>query len=82
MYISYVLSFDMCYILQTTPGSPLPSPNRLRRKILIKNKRLPPEKEKVELELYIKGQLAIDDEEERVSKYLVSAFICETISII
>ena len=58
--------------LQTTPGSELPSPNRLRRKILIKNKRLPPEKEKVELELYIKGQLAIDDEEERVSKYLMS----------
>ena len=58
--------------LQTNPGSSLPSPNRLRRKILIKNKRLPPEKEKVELELYIKGQLAIDDEEERVSSYLVT----------
>jgi hypothetical protein len=58
--------------LQTLPGSILPSPNRLRRKILIKNKRLPPEKELVELELYVKGQLAIDDEEERVSKYLVT----------
>ena len=55
------------FFFQTSPGTPLPSPNRLKRKILIKNKRLPPEKEKVELELYFKGQLAIDEEEERVS---------------
>ena len=56
----------MFSFFQTSPGAPLPSPNRLKRKILIKNKRLPPEKEKVELELYLKGQLAIDEEEERV----------------
>ena len=56
----------MLSFFQTSPGAPLPSPNRLKRKILNKNKRLPPEKEKVELELYLKGQLAIDEEEERV----------------
>ena len=59
-------NFFMFSFFQTSPGTPLPSPNRLKRKILIKNKRLPPEKEKVELELYLKGQLAIDEEEERV----------------
>ncbi|XP_043243202.1 1-phosphatidylinositol 4,5-bisphosphate phosphodiesterase-like isoform X2 [Amphibalanus amphitrite] len=44
------------------PGAPLPSPNQLRRKILIKNKRLKPEVEKQELELYMKGQLTIVDD--------------------
>ena len=57
--------------MQTSSGSILPSPNRLKRKILIKNKRLPPEKEKVELELYYKGQLAIDEEEERVITFKI-----------
>lgn len=47
-----------------TPGTPLPSPNRLKRKILIKNKRLRPEVEKIELELFRRGELAIDDPEE------------------
>uniref|UniRef100_L7M769 1-phosphatidylinositol 4,5-bisphosphate phosphodiesterase n=1 Tax=Rhipicephalus pulchellus TaxID=72859 RepID=L7M769_RHIPC len=46
------------------PGAPLPSPNDLKRKILIKNKRLKPEDEKRELELWRKGQLQNDDEEE------------------
>lgn len=46
------------------PGQPLPSPNRLKRKILIKNKRLRPEVEKVELELFRRGELAIEDSEE------------------
>lgn len=46
------------------PGSPLPSPNDLKRKILIKNKRLKPEDEKRELELWRKGQLQNDDDDE------------------
>lgn len=48
---------------QLDPGSPLPSPLRLKRKILIKNKKLRPEVEKQELELFLAGQLAIEDEE-------------------
>ncbi|XP_015593431.1 1-phosphatidylinositol 4,5-bisphosphate phosphodiesterase isoform X2 [Cephus cinctus] len=44
------------------PGVPLPSPNMLRRKILIKNKRLKPEVEKQELELFKQGQFVIEDE--------------------
>lgn len=35
----------------------------LKRKILIKNKRLKPEVEKIELELFQQGQLALDNEE-------------------
>jgi len=37
------------------PGVPLPSPNMLKRKILIKNKRLKPEVEKRQLDLFMKG---------------------------
>ncbi|XP_031774201.1 1-phosphatidylinositol 4,5-bisphosphate phosphodiesterase isoform X1 [Apis florea] len=44
------------------PGVPLPSPNLLKRKILIKNKRLKPEVEKHELELFRQGQFVIEDE--------------------
>merc|ERR1719479_323056 len=46
------------------PGQPLPSPNRLKKKILIKNKRLRPEVEKVELELFRRGELVLEDSEE------------------
>lgn len=46
------------------PGHPLPSPNDLKRKILIKNKRLKPEVEKQELELFLRGQLGNDDDDE------------------
>ncbi|KAK8783629.1 hypothetical protein V5799_010005 [Amblyomma americanum] len=46
------------------PNTPLPSPNDLKRKILIKNKRLKPEDEKRELELWRKGQLQNDDDDE------------------
>lgn len=46
------------------PRMPLPSPNDLKYKIVIKNKRLNPEDEKVELELWKKGQLAQDEDEE------------------
>ena len=44
------------------PGHPLPPPNLLKRKILIKNKRLKPEVEKVELELFRSGQFEAKDE--------------------
>lgn len=49
---------------QLEPKALLPSPNDLKNKILIKNKRLNPEDEKVELELWKKGQLAADEDEE------------------
>ncbi|CAH1098948.1 unnamed protein product [Psylliodes chrysocephalus] len=45
------------------PGAPLPPPNLLKKKILIKNKRLKPEVEKHELELFKQGQFVIEDEE-------------------
>lgn len=45
------------------PGVVLPPPSLLKRKILIKNKRLKPEVEKSELELFRKGQFVIEDEE-------------------
>ncbi|XP_015511592.1 1-phosphatidylinositol 4,5-bisphosphate phosphodiesterase isoform X1 [Neodiprion pinetum] len=44
------------------PGVNLPPPNMLKRKILIKNKRLKPEVEKHELELFKQGQFVIEDE--------------------
>ncbi|XP_035703869.1 1-phosphatidylinositol 4,5-bisphosphate phosphodiesterase isoform X2 [Folsomia candida] len=44
-------------------GAPLPPPSALKRKILIKNKRLQPEVEKIELELFLKGQFEINDDE-------------------
>ena len=40
----------------------LPPPCALKRKILIKNKRLKPEVEKQELELFKQGQFVIEDE--------------------
>lgn len=45
------------------PGAVLPPPSALKRKILIKNKRLKPEVEKQELELFKQGQFVIEDEE-------------------
>ncbi|XP_057321910.1 1-phosphatidylinositol 4,5-bisphosphate phosphodiesterase-like [Microplitis mediator] len=44
------------------PGHPLPPPSALKRKILIKNKRLKPEVEKVELELFLSGNYEAKDE--------------------
>ena len=49
---------------QLNPGVPLPPPSRLKNKILIKNKRLRPDVEKVELELFWKGEFSIDENEE------------------
>ncbi|CAJ0563671.1 unnamed protein product, partial [Mesorhabditis spiculigera] len=45
------------------PGVPLPSPNRLKRKILIKNKRLKPEIEKHQLEQFLREGKLDEDEE-------------------
>ncbi|XP_041765952.1 1-phosphatidylinositol 4,5-bisphosphate phosphodiesterase isoform X2 [Anopheles merus] len=44
------------------PGAVLPPPSLLKRKILIKNKRLKPEVEKKELELFLQGEFVIEDE--------------------
>lgn len=53
----------MCDLIkQLEPGVSLPPPNMLKRKILIKNKRLKPEVEKHELELFRQGQFVIEDE--------------------
>ncbi|KAJ8675594.1 hypothetical protein QAD02_011380 [Eretmocerus hayati] len=43
-------------------GQPLPPPSALKKKILIKNKRLKPEVEKVELELFKSGQFEAKDD--------------------
>lgn len=43
---------------------PLPPPSALKRKILIKNKRLKPDVEKIELEMFLQGQFVLDDAEE------------------
>ena len=47
-------TFSLC--LQLEPGRPLPSPNDLKRKILIKNKRLKPEVEKSKSNTLIYGR--------------------------
>lgn len=44
------------------PGAPLPPPSLLKRKIMIKNKRLKPEVEKRELELFMQGEFVVEDE--------------------
>jgi hypothetical protein len=45
-------------------GVPLPSPNQLRRKILIKNKRLKPDVEKAQMEKYLaEGKIDEDPNE-------------------
>lgn len=49
-------------LFQLEPGAPLPPPSALKRKILIKNKRLKPEVEKQELELFLQGEFVIEDE--------------------
>ena len=55
---------QLFFALQLEPGVNFPPPRLLKRKILIKNKRLRPEVEKAELELFRKGQLEIEDSEE------------------
>lgn len=53
----------MLFPLQLEPGVALPPPSALKRKILIKNKRLKPDVEKIELELFQQGQFVLDSEE-------------------
>lgn len=50
------------FIIQLEPGAALPPPSALKRKIMIKNKRLKPEVERQELELFRQGQFVIEDE--------------------
>ncbi|XP_074112089.1 1-phosphatidylinositol 4,5-bisphosphate phosphodiesterase isoform X3 [Cotesia typhae] len=64
------------------PGVPLPPPSLLKRKILIKNKRLKPEVEKQELELFKQGQFVIEDEiKEDASAPAVVAGVVEQQSV-
>lgn len=58
MYYDFFFFFIKC-----DAGVALPPPSLLKRKIMIKNKRLKPEVEKSELELFRKGQFVIEDEE-------------------
>jgi hypothetical protein len=53
---------DLFSITQLEPGKPLAPPSALKMKILIKNKRMKPEVEKVEMELFLKGELKTDDD--------------------
>ena len=55
--------FSHFFFLKLKKGTPLPPPSKLKRKILIKNKRLKPEVEKEELAKYLKGELEIGNEE-------------------
>nr|QNT60760.1 phospholipase C beta [Dugesia japonica] len=48
---------------ELVPGIALPSPLKLRKKILIKNKRLKAEVEKQQLEMFLKGQTEVIQEE-------------------
>jgi hypothetical protein len=63
VYIQLIAFRTCLWSAQLEPGVPLPSPNQLHRKILIKNKRLKPDVEKVELDLFMQGQFVIEDEE-------------------
>ena len=63
------VQFHTCATLlfQLQPNVPLPSPNALKNKILIKNKRLDSEKEKEEMEKFRTGKLNDDDGEKEDS---------------
>ncbi|GLH02475.1 1-phosphatidylinositol 4,5-bisphosphate phosphodiesterase [Gryllus bimaculatus] len=49
---------------QLKAGVELPSPWALRRKVLVKNKRLKPDEERAQLELFRQGQLVIEDDDD------------------
>jgi phosphatidylinositol phospholipase C beta len=48
------------YKLNRPEGVEMPPPSALKRKILLKNKRLKPDVEKMELELFLKGELQVN----------------------
>lgn len=58
----FITKIHNCAHSQLEPGVPLPPPSALKRKILIKNKRLKPDVEKQELELFKQGQFVIEDD--------------------
>ncbi|XP_066141022.1 1-phosphatidylinositol 4,5-bisphosphate phosphodiesterase isoform X1 [Euwallacea fornicatus] len=62
-------------------GAPLPPPSCLKRKILIKNKRLKPDVEKKELELFRRGELVIEDEEKEDANASTERLIPTDISV-
>lgn len=65
-YVFYFYTYFCIYLFQLEPGVPLPSPNRLKRKILIKNKRLKADIEKHQMEQFLReGKL---DEEDEISE--------------
>lgn len=66
MSLSLSISLTTIFWLffQLEPGVALPPPSALKRKILIKNKRLKPDVEKIELEMFQQGQFVLDDAEE------------------
>ena len=45
----------------------MPPPSALKRKILLKNKRLKPDVEKTELELFLKGELQVTKKKQQSS---------------
>jgi hypothetical protein len=49
------------YKLNRPVGVEMPPPSALKRKILLKNKRLKPDVEKMELELFLKGELQVNE---------------------
>jgi phosphatidylinositol phospholipase C beta len=67
---------------QLEPGVSFPPPRLLKRKILIKNKRLRPEVEKTELDLFWKGLLAIEDSEEEKEDPKVNKLQCFLLTFI
>lgn len=64
MFVFMIMFMGFLFLFtQLEPGAPLPPPSALKRKILIKNKRLKPEVERQELELFQKGQFVIAEDE-------------------
>lgn len=62
LFVKHIIRIHIFFQLE--PGVSLPPPCALKRKILIKNKRLKPDVEKRELELFLQGQFVIDENEE------------------
>lgn len=61
--------------MQLEPGVLLPPPSMLKRKIIIKNKRLKPEVEKVELDLFKQGEFVIGEEEKEDASAMIKEVV-------